>query len=209
MAERLKAHAWKACVRASVPWVRIPLPPPYSVLNALIWLTNIDGSPFLPPLIPPRCCRLAVDPSYPELSSLRSCAAPSNCWRRRKSRPPAPPSSCESRRQRVLPLSTCASLAEFFQPFVGLMLPFRPVGWPDGGRVWAGRRCGAGSDRQGSPRTRWRVGRRCAPIRGMPRRSRCCGPPLILRLVTWTSRSWSLVRSGRAIVGVNHFIPGA
>ena len=28
MAERLKAHAWKACVRASVPWVRIPLSPP-------------------------------------------------------------------------------------------------------------------------------------------------------------------------------------
>ena len=28
MAERLKAHAWKACVRESVPWVRIPLPPP-------------------------------------------------------------------------------------------------------------------------------------------------------------------------------------
>ncbi len=30
MAERLKAHAWKACVRASVPWVRIPLLPPTS-----------------------------------------------------------------------------------------------------------------------------------------------------------------------------------
>ena len=29
MAERLKAHAWKACVRESVPWVRIPLPPPF------------------------------------------------------------------------------------------------------------------------------------------------------------------------------------
>ena len=28
LAERLKAHAWKACVRESVPWVRIPLPPP-------------------------------------------------------------------------------------------------------------------------------------------------------------------------------------
>ena len=28
MAERLKAHAWKACVRESVPWVRIPLSPP-------------------------------------------------------------------------------------------------------------------------------------------------------------------------------------
>ena len=30
MAEWLKAHAWKACVRESVPWVRIPLSPPSS-----------------------------------------------------------------------------------------------------------------------------------------------------------------------------------
>ena len=29
MAEWLKAHAWKACVRDTVPWVRIPLPPPH------------------------------------------------------------------------------------------------------------------------------------------------------------------------------------
>jgi integrase len=28
MAEWLKAHAWKACIRATVSWVRIPLPPP-------------------------------------------------------------------------------------------------------------------------------------------------------------------------------------
>ena len=28
MAERLKAHAWKACIRATVSRVRIPLPPP-------------------------------------------------------------------------------------------------------------------------------------------------------------------------------------
>ena len=30
MAEWLKAHAWKACVRETVPWVRIPLSPPVS-----------------------------------------------------------------------------------------------------------------------------------------------------------------------------------
>jgi hypothetical protein len=30
VAERLKAHAWKACLRATVTWVRIPLPPPIS-----------------------------------------------------------------------------------------------------------------------------------------------------------------------------------
>src|SRR5579859_4441168 len=38
MAERLKAHAWKACVRESVPWVRIPLPPP-----------QLDAAPYNPP----------------------------------------------------------------------------------------------------------------------------------------------------------------
>ncbi len=33
VAEWLKAHAWKACVRGTVPWVRIPLPPPYPCLG--------------------------------------------------------------------------------------------------------------------------------------------------------------------------------
>src|SRR4051812_46483922 len=31
MAEWLKAHAWKACVRETVPWVRIPLSPPQTL----------------------------------------------------------------------------------------------------------------------------------------------------------------------------------
>src|SRR4051812_25566427 len=31
MAEWLKAHAWKACVRETVPWVRIPLSPPCAI----------------------------------------------------------------------------------------------------------------------------------------------------------------------------------
>src|SRR5215468_2017735 len=31
MAEWLKAHAWKACVRETVPWVRIPLSPPVNI----------------------------------------------------------------------------------------------------------------------------------------------------------------------------------
>jgi hypothetical protein len=34
MAEWLKAHAWKACVRETVPWVRIPLSPPSFCLPA-------------------------------------------------------------------------------------------------------------------------------------------------------------------------------
>ena len=41
MAEWLKAHAWKACVRETVPWVRIPLSPPSS------WCTTLrHGSPW-------------------------------------------------------------------------------------------------------------------------------------------------------------------
>src|SRR5262245_10874008 len=31
MADWLKAHAWKACIRATVSWVRIPLPPPGAI----------------------------------------------------------------------------------------------------------------------------------------------------------------------------------
>ena len=36
MVEWFKAHAWKVCVPSQVPWVRIPLSPPYSKLNKLI-----------------------------------------------------------------------------------------------------------------------------------------------------------------------------
>jgi hypothetical protein len=34
MSEWLKEHAWKACVGETLPWVRIPLSPPTSLLNA-------------------------------------------------------------------------------------------------------------------------------------------------------------------------------
>ena len=34
VAERLKAHAWKACIRETVSRVRIPLPPPASLVFA-------------------------------------------------------------------------------------------------------------------------------------------------------------------------------
>ena len=37
MAEWLKAHAWKACVRETVPWVRIPLSPPHFALARFVW----------------------------------------------------------------------------------------------------------------------------------------------------------------------------
>jgi hypothetical protein len=34
VAEWLKAHAWKACLRETVTWVRIPLSPPAPCLSA-------------------------------------------------------------------------------------------------------------------------------------------------------------------------------
>lgn len=33
MSEWLKEHAWKACVRETVPRVRIPLSPPFFIQN--------------------------------------------------------------------------------------------------------------------------------------------------------------------------------
>ncbi len=50
MSEWFKEHAWKACVRLRVPWVRIPPSPPTSLRFALVvlaWLLeppNLDGN---------------------------------------------------------------------------------------------------------------------------------------------------------------------
>ena len=52
MAEWLKAHAWKACMRETVSWVRIPLPPPPTVSNLLINIYFIKQALFLPIFIP-------------------------------------------------------------------------------------------------------------------------------------------------------------
>ncbi len=41
MTEWLKVHAWKACVRVTVPWVRIPLSPP--AYRAEEMQSNIEG----------------------------------------------------------------------------------------------------------------------------------------------------------------------
>ena len=40
MAERFKAHAWKVCVPSQVPWVRIPLSPPFNVNKKLCSIKN-------------------------------------------------------------------------------------------------------------------------------------------------------------------------
>jgi hypothetical protein len=52
MAERLKAHAWKACVRESVPRVRIPVSPPEIIRNVLISFQFSVGRLLLPPKLP-------------------------------------------------------------------------------------------------------------------------------------------------------------
>jgi hypothetical protein len=39
VAERLKAHAWKVCMRETVSRVRIPPPPPVVVCNLLFYNT--------------------------------------------------------------------------------------------------------------------------------------------------------------------------
>jgi hypothetical protein len=48
MAEWLKAHAWKACIRATVSWVRIPLPPPYFIDLIEFFGEYCDRCKFLP-----------------------------------------------------------------------------------------------------------------------------------------------------------------
>jgi hypothetical protein len=55
MAEWLKAHAWKACVRETVPWVRIPLSPPELAKN----LVKSCVSRFIPTLKPTLMSRFA------------------------------------------------------------------------------------------------------------------------------------------------------
>src|SRR5690348_4024588 len=41
VAEWLKAHAWKACIRETVSWVRIPLPPPsWRLSDPETWVTE-------------------------------------------------------------------------------------------------------------------------------------------------------------------------
>ena len=43
----------KTVVRVSVPWVRIPPPPPYFLYNLLINIYFIKQATFLPPFLPP------------------------------------------------------------------------------------------------------------------------------------------------------------
>jgi hypothetical protein len=48
MAEWLKALAWKACIRETVSWVRIPLPPPSYPVNLLKYHYIFYGTTFVP-----------------------------------------------------------------------------------------------------------------------------------------------------------------
>jgi hypothetical protein len=49
MAEWLKAHAWKACVRETVPWVRIPLSPP-QIIEIIIEFGFLCVAPIAQPI---------------------------------------------------------------------------------------------------------------------------------------------------------------
>src|SRR6185436_16497532 len=49
MAEWLKAHAWKACIRETVSWVRIPLSPPVWPLNILKHIKRRQRECWAPP----------------------------------------------------------------------------------------------------------------------------------------------------------------
>jgi hypothetical protein len=57
MAEWLKAHAWKACVRETVPWVRIPLSPPENSKNPY----KSNDLNFIPTLEPTKSVETVVD----------------------------------------------------------------------------------------------------------------------------------------------------
>src|SRR5262249_50965628 len=48
VAEGLKAHAWKACLRETVTWVRIPLPPP-NLIDLVIFLRILLFNPQIDP----------------------------------------------------------------------------------------------------------------------------------------------------------------
>jgi hypothetical protein len=54
MAEWLKALAWKACIRETVSWVRIPLPPP-EVSSATVRLRSSEFAG-----VSRNCCRTAM-----------------------------------------------------------------------------------------------------------------------------------------------------
>src|SRR5271166_2850673 len=47
MAEWLKAHAWKACMRETVSWVRIPLPPPRTKYLRYMLFLSFEECEFL------------------------------------------------------------------------------------------------------------------------------------------------------------------
>ena len=53
MTERLKVHAWKACVGETLPRVRIPLSPPTN----LFYRSNLTDSPFAVSKMSPRSRR--------------------------------------------------------------------------------------------------------------------------------------------------------
>ena len=61
VAEWLKAHAWKACIRETVSWVRIPLPPPHSCSPTFAIIRFVPDNPSILAVsgsVPVRGCSL-------------------------------------------------------------------------------------------------------------------------------------------------------
>ena len=74
MAEWSKAQHWKCCVGASLPWVQIPLSPPFFV-SELSHLNSVSGFTMSSDMVPYRMIRqIPLSPPFfvPELSLLNS-----------------------------------------------------------------------------------------------------------------------------------------
>ncbi len=167
VAEWLKAHAWNACIRATVSRVRIPLSPPVHLKS----LSRIDLSALSPARLP-TSCRFGLS-----LGEVRkaSCGVP---VRRRGRWLVGPGGSPTSGRHPVGPLSWGRSI-----PFVRL-----PRGSGAGSRRRGSGRgsasaatCSRDRERSRRPRTAGRLssaGRRDLPLRGRMRhpRARWRGP---------------------------------
>ena len=80
MAERLKAHAWKACVRESVPRVRIPVSPPATDYP---FIPTAECSPETKSVSVPGCFSVPVDHQQGAIDR-QHLAPPTHCILERK-----------------------------------------------------------------------------------------------------------------------------
>ena len=72
VAERLKAHAWKVCMRETVSRVRIPPPPPFTVELVDYYVRN----GILPHLLPHPLAKNAADDSEQRRTNIETVSVP-------------------------------------------------------------------------------------------------------------------------------------